>query len=165
MNAEEVFDTRYKGRSPAGYLFPQPARRARNTFPQAVKQICARFYKLPAQRREGLYDTGNDLRNCLHNLNYDGRQILNERHEKLNARLYDLRARGNQRVYNAAYDLWDRLNDRRYNLRQRLYERDKKINARLNNKRDIFKKRRDNAFYDLRDRFNNRCYDLRKGGN
>ena len=165
MNAEEVLDTRNKGRSPAGYLFPQPRSRAADTFPQAVKKVCARVYHFAAQRRERLHNAGNNLRNCLHDFNYDRRQILNERHEKLNARHNDLVDVADQRVYNAAYDLRDRLNDRRYNLRQCLYERDKKINARLNDKRYVLRKRRDNAFNDLRDRFNNRCDDLRKGGN
>ena len=99
-----------------------------------MKKVCARVYHFAAQRRERLHNAGNNLRNCLHDFNYDRRQILNERHEKLNARHNDLVDVADQRVYNAAYDLRDRLNDRRYNLRQCLYERDKKINARLNDK-------------------------------
>lgn len=112
MNAEEVLDTRNKGRSPAGYLFPQPRSRAADTFPQAVKKVFTRVYKLPAQRRERLHNAGNNLRNCLHDFNYDRRQILNERHEKLNARHYDLVDVPDQRVYNTADYLRDCLNDR-----------------------------------------------------
>ena len=67
MNAEEVLNTRNKGRSPAGYLFPQPRSRPADTFPQAVKKVCARVYHFAAQRRERLHNAGNNLRDRFNN--------------------------------------------------------------------------------------------------
>ena len=112
VDAEEAQDAVPDAGDPAGHFIPDPPGEGLDALPQAAHQVGAHLGNLgDALAESRRNDPRDDLRNRLHDLRNDGREIRNQGHQQFYTRLDDLRDAVDEGVHDAGDDLRDSRHD------------------------------------------------------